>query len=110
MYEVPTSEVPALVGMLTTGSKSWAPPPSVSVAARQLRASARPSQADLSGLGRRTLLPARRRQNGMVTRKRLGRAEGEGFEPSIRLTTDNGFRDRRIRPLCHPSAFSKPSV
>ncbi len=31
-------------------------------------------------------------------------AEGEGFEPSIRLTTDNGFRDRRIRPLCHPSA------
>ena len=30
-------------------------------------------------------------------------AEGEGFEPSIRLTTDNGFRDRRIRPLCHPS-------
>jgi hypothetical protein len=24
----------------------------------------------------------------------LGEAEGEGFEPSIRLTTDNGFRDR----------------
>jgi hypothetical protein len=22
------------------------------------------------------------------------KAEGEGFEPSIRLTTDNGFRDR----------------
>ena len=34
---------------------------------------------------------------------RLREAEGEGFEPSIRLTTDNGFRDRRIRPLCHPS-------
>ena len=34
------------------------------------------------------------------------RAEGEGFEPSIRLTTDNGFRDRRIRPLCHPSGGS----
>lgn len=32
------------------------------------------------------------------------RAEGERFELSIRLTTDNGFRDRRIRPLCHPSA------
>ena len=32
-------------------------------------------------------------------------AEGEGFEPSIRLTTDNGFRDRRIRPLCHPSGL-----
>jgi hypothetical protein len=35
-----------------------------------------------------------------------GKAEGEGFEPSIRLTTDNGFRDRRIRPLCHPSGAS----
>ena len=33
----------------------------------------------------------------------LEETEGEGFEPSIRLTTDNGFRDRRIRPLCHPS-------
>ena len=27
---------------------------------------------------------------------------GEGFEPSVRLTTHNGFRDRRIQPLCHP--------
>src|SRR5438067_5385918 len=31
-------------------------------------------------------------------------AEGEGFEPSSDLTARNGFRDRRIRPLCHPSA------
>ncbi len=31
------------------------------------------------------------------------KAEGEGFEPSTGLTTRNGFRDRRIRPLCHPS-------
>ena len=30
-------------------------------------------------------------------------AEREGFEPSTRLTTRNGFRDRRIRPLCHLS-------
>ncbi len=37
----------------------------------------------------------------------LYQAEGEGFEPSIRLTTDNGFRDRRIRPLCHPSEAEK---
>ena len=37
-------------------------------------------------------------------------AEGEGFEPSIRLTTDNGFRDRRIRPLCHPSDGSGASA
>ena len=35
--------------------------------------------------------------------------EGEGFEPSIRLTTDNGFRDRRIRPLCHPSELRPAS-
>jgi hypothetical protein len=26
------------------------------------------------------------------------KAEGEGFEPSIRLTTDNGFRDRQETP------------
>src|SRR6516165_5206927 len=32
------------------------------------------------------------------------RAEGEGFEPSTDGTAGNGFRDRRIRPLCHPSA------
>ena len=31
------------------------------------------------------------------------RAEREGFEPSTSLTTRNGFRDRRIRPLCHLS-------
>lgn len=31
-------------------------------------------------------------------------AEGEGFEPSSDGTARNGFRDRRIRPLCHPSA------
>src|SRR4051812_9572830 len=37
----------------------------------------------------------------------MDRAEGRGFEPPIRLTTDNGFRDRRIRPLCHPSAGAR---
>jgi hypothetical protein len=30
-------------------------------------------------------------------------AEGEGFEPSSDPEARNGFRDRRIRPLCHPS-------
>ena len=30
-------------------------------------------------------------------------AEGEGFEPSKRLTTLNGFRDRPVQPLRHPS-------
>src|SRR6476659_1199478 len=31
------------------------------------------------------------------------KAEGEGFEPSSDPRARNGFRDRRIRPLCHPS-------
>jgi integrase len=33
----------------------------------------------------------------------LDGAEGEGFEPSSDPEARNGFRDRRIRPLCHPS-------
>lgn len=30
-------------------------------------------------------------------------AEGEGFEPPYQHKLVNGFRDRRIQPLCHPS-------
>ena len=30
-------------------------------------------------------------------------AEGVGFEPTEHLSMLNGFQDRRIRPLCHPS-------
>src|SRR6266511_928365 len=37
-------------------------------------------------------------------------AEGEGFEPSSDLTARNGFRDRRIRPLCHPSRPTRGGV
>ena len=33
-------------------------------------------------------------------------AEGEGFEPSIPQVRDNGFQDRRHRPLGHPSVDS----
>ena len=33
---------------------------------------------------------------------RRGPAEGVGFEPTVRMT-HNGFRDRPIRPLSHPS-------
>jgi hypothetical protein len=51
------------------------------------------------GVAARTLVP----KQLLIGYFWLGSAEGEGFEPSIRLTTDNGFRDRRIRPLCHPS-------
>ena len=35
-------------------------------------------------------------------------AEGEGFEPSKRLTTLNGFRDRPVQPLRHPSFKVRP--
>jgi hypothetical protein len=41
---------------------------------------------------------------GLPSEKPLDQAEGEGFEPSTDGTAGNGFRDRRIRPLCHPSA------
>src|SRR5438477_524041 len=37
-------------------------------------------------------------------------AEGEGFEPSIRLTTDNGFRDPRAERDCGHWQRRPPSV
>ena len=30
-------------------------------------------------------------------------AEGEGFEPSVDRKAHNGFRDRPVQPLRHPS-------
>jgi hypothetical protein len=37
-----------------------------------------------------------------------GVAERGGFEPPVRRKANNGFRDRRIRPLCHLSyTFSR---
>jgi hypothetical protein len=36
----------------------------------------------------------------------LSFAERGGFEPPVRRKADNGFRDRRIRPLCHLSKIS----
>jgi hypothetical protein len=47
--------------------------------------------------------PARALRALGATQFLLSQAEGEGFEPSSDLTARNGFRDRRIRPLCHPS-------
>ena len=37
-------------------------------------------------------------------------AERGGFEPPVPLTQNNGFRDRRIRPLCHLSLIQKLQV
>ena len=31
-------------------------------------------------------------------------AEGVGFEPTVDVTAYNGFQDRRLQPLSHPSA------
>jgi hypothetical protein len=40
----------------------------------------------------------------------ITRAEGVGFEPTVRMTY-NGFRDRPIRPLSHPSGrHTRPSA
>ncbi len=36
-------------------------------------------------------------------------AERGGFEPPVRRKANNGFRDRRIRPLCHLSKADKNS-
>jgi hypothetical protein len=33
--------------------------------------------------------------------------ERVGFEPTVPLSRNNGFQDRRIRPLCH---LSKPTI
>src|SRR3954451_14602049 len=52
----------------------------------------------------RGTVPREKAGTRVATRAPAGEAEGERFELSIRLTTDNGFRDRRIRPLCHPSS------
>ncbi len=37
-------------------------------------------------------------------------AEGEGFEPPVPLARDNGFQNRRFRPLSHPSALCRAPV
>lgn len=34
------------------------------------------------------------------------KAERKGFEPLYRNKTINGFQDRRIQPLCHPSKYT----
>ena len=45
------------------------------------------------------------------TRSRRGisalQAEGVGFEPTVRLTPHNGFRDRPVQPLRHPSRVKR---
>jgi hypothetical protein len=55
--------------------------------------------AQREGASGRRLVAESRLQSGI----RLGKAEGVGFEPTSRLTTANGFRDRPVQPLRHPS-------
>ena len=63
--------------------------------------------ADLNGTHGPPALMKRHAESQAFMRDSAQETEGEGFEPSIRLATDNGFRDRRIRPLCHPSEAEK---
>jgi hypothetical protein len=56
-------------------------------------------------------------RSGSPTQEPLDQAEGEGFEPSIRLTTDNGFRDRfeyaglqGFLSLCASVCASQPAL
>jgi hypothetical protein len=44
------------------------------------------------------------RRSAATTPDWVCEAEGPGFEPGRPLTRPNGFQDRRIQPLCHPSA------
>ncbi len=37
---------------------------------------------------------------GFVRQSRRAKAERGGFEPPVHRLANNGFRDRRIRPLC----------
>jgi hypothetical protein len=47
---------------------------------------------------------ARMRTADLGFRKdRLNKTEGVGFEPTVPQTGDNGFRDRPVQPLRHPS-------
>jgi hypothetical protein len=53
--------------------------------------------------GHRVATEAERTSRGVLDGS-VVEAEGPGFEPGRRLTPPNGFQDRRIQPLCHPSA------
>ena len=46
---------------------------------------------------------SRHQQNPHTERNSALQAEGEGFEPSKDLKALNGFRDRPVQPLRHPS-------
>jgi hypothetical protein len=37
-------------------------------------------------------------------------AERGGFEPPVHGKADNGFRDRRIQPLCHLSVLNYKNI
>ena len=39
--------------------------------------------------------------------RQMKMAEGEGFEPSVRITPYTGLANQRLKPLGHPSGFSR---
>ncbi len=50
------------------------------------------------------LLPWMRRKPYSIPEPSYTVAEGVGFEPTVPLPQDNGFQDRRLKPLGHPSS------
>ena len=57
--------------------------------------------------GKASFMRSRRLVRPGFRRRRARRhalvAEGEGFEPSVDRKAHNGFRDRPVQPLRHPS-------
>ena len=49
---------------------------------------------------------ALRQPRNRLIKRFLGLGGGGGIRTLERPVTSNGFRDRRIRPLCHPSGAS----
>ncbi len=83
--------------------------PSCALVARQSNTRCSGFRRSLAENERRPCAASRGAETAYPCCFRLEGAEGERFELSIRLTTDNGFRDRRIRPLCHPSGTTSVS-
>ena len=48
--------------------------------------------------------------SGFCSNLHFHSAEKEGFEPPVHRQADNGFQDRRIRPLCHFSFLSSKAL
>jgi hypothetical protein len=90
------------VGICRPSSDGAMPPSATVVMAPSWH---RAPERDLTASGKRRQLRLSE-QARMVMGNLALLAEGVGFEPTSRLTTANGFRDRPVQPLRHPSGAS----